>query len=61
MSSLLIGFLRQFMIDGRLMEFQIQISKRLNTVPLTRNYISERETALRSHELNWSEEKVAAE
>lgn len=46
---------------GGLMVFQIQISKRLDTVPLTRNYVGEREMALRSHEQKWSDEKVAAE
>ena len=46
---------------GGLMVFQIQVAKRLDTVPLTRDYIAEREFALRSQETRHPALAVAAE
>ena len=46
---------------GGLMVFQIQVAKRLETVPLTRDYIAEREFALRSQETRHPALAVAAE
>ena len=46
---------------GGLMVFQIQLSKRLDTVPLTRGYIADREAALRSQETRQPGLRVAAE
>ena len=46
---------------GGLVVFQIQLAKRLDTVPLTRNYIAERETELRSRETLRPVLQVAAE
>lgn len=46
---------------GGLMVFQIQIAKRLDTVPLTRDYITERESALRSRETRLPALVIAAE
>jgi cyclopropane-fatty-acyl-phospholipid synthase len=46
---------------GGLMVFQIQLAKRLDAVPLTRDYIAHRETALRSKEKRPSGLMMAAE
>ena len=46
---------------GGLMVFQIQIAKRLDTVPLTRDYIAKRESALQSQETRHPARVVAAE
>ena len=46
---------------GDLMVFQIQIAKRLDTVPLTRDYIAERESTLRLQETRHPAEVIAAE
>ena len=46
---------------GGLMVFQIQIAKRLDTVPLTRDYITDREAALRSQETQHPALVIAAE
>ena len=46
---------------GGLMVFQIQLAKRLDVVPLTRDYIAHREAALRSQETRRPSLMVAAE
>jgi cyclopropane-fatty-acyl-phospholipid synthase len=46
---------------GNLMVFQIQLAKRLDAVPLTRNYIADREAALAERELAADEPAAAAE
>ena len=46
---------------GGLMFFQIQIAKRLDTVPLTRNYIVERTRSLAQAESDHKEMRVGAE
>jgi cyclopropane-fatty-acyl-phospholipid synthase len=46
---------------GGLMVFQIQLAKRLDVVPLTREYIAHREAALRSQETRRPSLMVAAE
>lgn len=46
---------------GGLMVFQIQLAKRLDAVPLTRDYIANREAALRSQETLRPELQIAAE
>lgn len=46
---------------GGLMVFQIQIAKRLDAVPLTRDYIAQREASLRGHEKQEREVMLAAE
>ena len=46
---------------GGLMVFQIQLAKRLDAVPLTRAYIADRETALRSQDMPQQALRVAAE
>jgi len=46
---------------GGLMVFQIQLAKRLDAVPLTRNYITEREAGLRLQEVQRPDVSVAAE
>lgn len=46
---------------GGLMVFQIQIAKRLESVPLTRDYIAERESALRRQETRHPALGIAAE
>ena len=46
---------------GGLTVFQIQLAKRLDTVPLTRDYIAQRETTLRSQEMRQPTLKVTAE
>lgn len=46
---------------GGLMVFQIQLAKRLDNVPLTRDYITDREVALRSQETQRPDLSVAAE
>ena len=46
---------------GGLMVFQIQLAKRLDTVPLTRGYIADREAVLRSQETRRPELRFAAE
>ena len=51
-----IGFLY-----GNLMVFQIQLAKRLDAVPLTRDYIAEREAQLEISELRVNGTGVAAE
>ena len=46
---------------GGLMVFQIQLAKRLETVPLTRDYIGAREAMLRAKEGWRSDRRIAAE
>lgn len=46
---------------GGLMVFQIQLAKRLDAVPLTRNYVAEREASLRLRETQRPDMSVAAE
>lgn len=46
---------------GGLMVFQIQLAKRIDAVPLTRDYICHREAALRSQESQQPKLQVAAE
>jgi cyclopropane-fatty-acyl-phospholipid synthase len=46
---------------GGLMVFQIQLAKRLETVPLTRDYIGAREAALRAKEEWQPDQRIAAE
>lgn len=46
---------------GGLMVFQIQLAKRLDAVPLTRDYIANREAALRSSETDRPDLQIAAE
>ena len=46
---------------GGLMVFQIQLAKRLETVPLARDYIGARETALRAKEGGHPDQRIAAE
>jgi cyclopropane-fatty-acyl-phospholipid synthase len=46
---------------GGLTVFQIQLAKRLETVPLTRDYISAREAMLRAKEGRQSDRRIAAE
>ena len=46
---------------GGLMVFQIQLAKRLETVPLTRDYISAGEAMLRAKEGWQSDRRIAAE
>jgi len=46
---------------GGLMVFQIQLAKRINTVPLTRDYIADREATLRSQQMRRPVVLVAAE
>ncbi len=49
-----------FRVDGH-MVFQIQLAKRQDAVPLTRDYILEREDALRRREATWPLVRQAAE
>ena len=44
-----------------LMVFQIQLAKRLDAVPLTRDYIGQNEAALRTKERSQSIPRMAAE
>jgi cyclopropane-fatty-acyl-phospholipid synthase len=46
---------------GGLMVFQIQLAKRLETVPLTRDYIGAREAMLRAKEGWQPDQRIAAE
>jgi cyclopropane-fatty-acyl-phospholipid synthase len=46
---------------GGLMVFQIQLAKKIDTVPRTRNYIAEEETRLRNLELATADHSIAAE
>jgi cyclopropane-fatty-acyl-phospholipid synthase len=46
---------------GGLMVFQIQLAKKVDTVPLTRNYIAEEEDRLRQRENAVADHTVAAE
>jgi cyclopropane-fatty-acyl-phospholipid synthase len=46
---------------GGLMVFQIQLAKKLDAVPRTRNYIAEEEARLRKLELATASRPIAAE
>ena len=56
----LAGMEAAFRYDG-IMVFQIQMSKRLDTLPMTRNYIGEREAMLRTSESRRSALRLAGE
>jgi len=56
----LAGSEMSFRHDG-MMVFQIQLAKKVDTVPLTRNYIAEREAALRRREGQRSPLRLAGE
>ncbi len=46
---------------GNLMVFQIQLAKRLDAIPLTRDYIAEREARLAKYEMDFGALRAAAE